>query len=88
MAYWCLQDLRQDSVLRTLSGKEISAMKVFAYSLAYFKDLAIEEISDQSGLKITCDVVRWVITVPAIWKASAKQFMRQAAYEVTPFCFI
>ena len=25
--------------------------------------------------------VRWVITVPAIWRSSAKQLMRQAAYE-------
>jgi len=57
-------------------------MKVFAYSLAYFKKLALEEIFDQSGLRLTDDVIRWVITVPAIWKASAKQFMRQAAYEV------
>lgn len=80
--HFSLQVLRQDSVLRTLSGKEISAMKVFSYSLSYFKDLAIQEINDQSGLRITCDVIRWVITVPAIWKASAKQFMRQAAYQV------
>ena len=26
--------------------------------------------------------VRWVITVPAIWKDSAKKFMRQAAEQV------
>ena len=26
--------------------------------------------------------VRWVITVPAIWKMPAKQFMREAAYKV------
>ena len=25
--------------------------------------------------------VRWVITVPAIWRPAAKQLMRQAAYE-------
>lgn len=27
--------------------------------------------------------VRWVITVPAIWKMPAKQFMREAAYKVS-----
>ncbi|XP_052228946.1 heat shock 70 kDa protein 12A-like [Dreissena polymorpha] len=74
-------ELRQDAMLRTSTGKEASAMKIFAYSLAYFKDLAIQEIMDQSLMRITSDVIRWVITVPAIWKASAKQFMRQAAYE-------
>ncbi|WAR20728.1 HS12A-like protein [Mya arenaria] len=73
--------LREDSVLRTISGKEVSALKVFSYSLAYFKDLATQEICDQSTLRVSNDVIRWVITVPAIWKASAKQFMRQAAYE-------
>ena len=26
--------------------------------------------------------VRWVITVPAIWRQQAKQFMREAAYQV------
>lgn len=57
-------------------------MKIFSYSLAYFKDLAIQEITYQSAVKISTDVIRWVITVPAIWRASAKQFMRQAAYEV------
>jgi len=31
------------------------------------------------------DDVRWVITVPAIWKQSAKQFMREAAYQVCHF---
>lgn len=29
------------------------------------------------------DDVKWVLTVPAIWKQPAKQFMREAAYEVT-----
>lgn len=26
--------------------------------------------------------MRWVLTVPAIWKQPAKQFMREAAYLV------
>ena len=26
--------------------------------------------------------VRWVVTVPAIWRQQAKQFMREAAYQV------
>ena len=28
------------------------------------------------------DDIRWVITVPAIWRQEAKQFMREAAYQV------
>ncbi|XP_060597969.1 heat shock 70 kDa protein 12A-like isoform X2 [Ruditapes philippinarum] len=75
------EGLHEDSMLKSISGKESRAMKVFSLSLAHFKELALQEICDQSGEKISCDVIRWVITVPAIWKASAKQFMRKAAYQ-------
>ena len=34
------------------------------------------------GHKVNKDEIRWVITVPAIWRPQAKQFMREAAYEV------
>jgi hypothetical protein len=34
---------------------------------------------------IVPDDVRWVVTVPAIWSDRAKQFMRNAAYEVPRF---
>ena len=29
------------------------------------------------------DDIQWVLTVPAIWTPKAKQFMREAAYEVS-----
>jgi hypothetical protein len=51
-------------------------------ALRYFKEHALKELSSQSATIIVNEDVRWVITVPAIWKAPAKQFMRQAAYEV------
>jgi hypothetical protein len=50
--------------------------------LRYFKLLALQELSDQAAINILNEDIRWVITVPAIWKPSAKQFMRAAAYEV------
>jgi len=42
----------------------------------------IQELSDQAGGDFENSDVRWVITVPAIWKMPAKQFMREAAYKV------
>ncbi|KAH9405043.1 Heat shock 70 kDa protein 12A [Tyrophagus putrescentiae] len=45
--------------------------------------LAISEISDQIGFKLSPEDVTWVITVPAIWSEGAKAFMRQAAIETT-----
>lgn len=43
-----------------------------------------QELSDQTGGDFDNGDVRWVITVPAIWKMPAKQFMREAAYKVSP----
>lgn len=40
------------------------------------------ELSDQTGSNVAVEDVRWVVTVPAIWKQPAKQFMREAAYQV------
>jgi len=40
------------------------------------------ELSDQTGSDIAVEDVRWVVTVPAIWKQPARQFMREAAYQV------
>ena len=70
--------------LQAANGKKMLALKVFAYALKFFKDHCLQELSDQSSTKIVNDDIRWVITVPAIWRQPAKQFMRQAAYEVSP----
>ena len=32
--------------------------------------------------KLDVDLIRWVITVPAIWNDKAKSFMREAAFKV------
>ena len=65
------------------NGKSINA---FAQSIRYLKDQAIEIIRERTGDKQYCEKdIQWVITVPAIWKPAAKQFMREAAYEVYIF---
>lgn len=64
------------------NGRKVPALTIFTYALQYFKDHALRELSDQSGTRFVNEDVRWVITVPAIWKQSAKQFMREAAYQV------
>jgi hypothetical protein len=45
-------------------------------------------MSDQTGSNVAVEDVRWVVTVPAIWKQPAKQFMREAAYQVKIFFFV
>lgn len=77
-----LQELNQDTTITASNGKEFPAMRLFSYALRFFRDHALKELTSQSSVTIDNDDVRWVITVPAIWKAPAKQFMRQAAYQV------
>ncbi|GBN56387.1 Heat shock protein 12A, partial [Araneus ventricosus] len=75
--------LSRDTIIYSANGKGVSALTVFAHALRYFRKHALQELSDQSATCILNDDVRWVVTVPAIWRQPAKQFMRNAAYEVT-----
>ncbi|KAM9061695.1 heat shock 70 kDa protein 12A isoform 2-T2 [Sarcophilus harrisii] len=74
-------NLTMETELTAANGKKIKALEIFAYALQYFKEQALKELSDQAGSEFENSDVRWVITVPAIWKQPAKQFMRQAAYQ-------
>ncbi|XP_068111437.1 heat shock 70 kDa protein 12A [Hyperolius riggenbachi] len=74
-------DLSMETDLIAANGKKVKALEIFAYALQYFKEQALKELNDQAGDELDNSEVRWVITVPAIWKQPAKQFMRQAAYK-------
>ncbi|XP_026212335.1 heat shock 70 kDa protein 12A isoform X4 [Anabas testudineus] len=74
-------NLSIDTDLHAANGKRVKALDIFAYALAFFKEQALKELSDQTGSEFDNNDVRWVITVPAIWKMPAKQFMREAAYK-------
>ncbi|XP_047459119.1 heat shock 70 kDa protein 12A isoform X4 [Mugil cephalus] len=74
-------NLSIDTDLHAANGKRVKAIDIFAYALAFFKEQALKELSDQTGGEFDNNDVRWVITVPAIWKMPAKQFMREAAYK-------
>ncbi|XP_054909000.1 heat shock 70 kDa protein 12A-like [Poeciliopsis prolifica] len=67
--------------IKATNGKSMKALKVFSESLRFLKDDALRTISRNTGgdnLFIASDFT-WVLTVPAIWDPSAKQFMREAA---------
>ncbi|XP_067415155.1 heat shock 70 kDa protein 12A-like [Emydura macquarii macquarii] len=64
------------------NGKKFPALKVFSESLRYMKDHALNTIGETSYQAIyDTEDITWVITVPAIWDISARQFMRLAAKE-------
>ncbi|XP_072042338.1 heat shock 70 kDa protein 12A-like isoform X2 [Amphiura filiformis] len=74
-------DLCMTTEIAAANGRKLPAIKVFEHALRFFREHAIEELCDQStDGTFDPDEIRWVLTVPAIWKQPAKQFMRQAAY--------
>lgn len=68
-------------MLEDISGKPVSAMHVFSLSIKALTSHLIDQLAKQ-GTGIHDDEIRWVLTVPAIWTDSAKQFMRRSANEV------
>lgn len=76
------QDLTLKTQLEAVNRKKMPALEVFAHALRFFKEHALQELSEQCPSLLEKDTVRWVLTVPAIWKQPAKQFMREAAYLV------
>lgn len=71
------------SILYDVNGKRAEAKTVFAHSIRFLRDEAVNFIRQETrddGFKV--DDILWVLTVPAIWTPRTKQFMREAAYEV------
>ena len=70
--------------LEASNGRRVLASVVFSHALRFFRNTCLRELSDMaiSEEPVTPADVQWVITVPAIWRQSAKQFMRYAAIEV------
>ncbi|MEQ2300762.1 hypothetical protein AMECASPLE_029261 [Ameca splendens] len=75
------RELTRDVTVKAANGKEMTALKVFTESLRFLKDDALTTISSNTGMKFLASDFTWVLTVPAIWDPSAKQFMREAATE-------
>ncbi|XP_022802762.1 heat shock 70 kDa protein 12A-like isoform X1 [Stylophora pistillata] len=82
MALHKSETLDRNTKLTARNGKTVDALVVFAHSMRFLKDRAIEIIRERTGdEKYNEKDIRWVITVPAIWRPAAKQFMREAAYK-------
>ncbi|XP_066533202.1 heat shock 70 kDa protein 12A-like [Hoplias malabaricus] len=79
MELYC-RELHRDFLMTSKNGKKMKAMKVFSESLRFMKDHALDMIARHTTGKIySASDATWVLTVPAIWSAAAKQFMREAA---------
>ena len=57
-------------------------MRVFCDILLHIKDILLKYLRLTCGQTYTKEDIKWVLTVPAMWRASARDVMRQAAKEV------
>ncbi|XP_071173937.1 heat shock 70 kDa protein 12A-like [Mytilus edulis] len=72
------KNITLDMMMEDISGKPVSAIHVFSLSIKALTSHLIDKLAKQ-GTGIHDDEIRWVLTVPAIWTDSAKQFMRRSA---------
>ncbi|XP_060592450.1 heat shock 70 kDa protein 12A-like [Ruditapes philippinarum] len=70
--------LKRKFMLEDEMGRKMSAMDVFSASIKYLKDHLMNRCQQQLPDATDTDI-RWVLTVPAIWNDTSKQFMREAA---------
>ena len=81
--YNIIQSFSEQYTIPAINGGEMPAIKVFSQALKYLAAKLMLFISDKIGLrKLQPRNILWVLTVPAIWKPGARQFMRNAAYKV------
>ncbi|XP_060603539.1 heat shock 70 kDa protein 12B-like [Ruditapes philippinarum] len=73
------EKLDRNTELEDEMGKRLTALDIFAMSIKFLVDDMYKIVKLRVSGIIRQDEVHWVLTVPAIWTDSAKQFMREAA---------
>ena len=75
--------------LKDHTGKVMPAIDVFSEAIKFLKQHFEQVLKERlttgrmgDEMIINKEQIRWVLTVPAIWSAKAKQFMRKAATKV------
>lgn len=77
------QTVNVQTSIKAANGQKVKALEVFSHSIKFLKDEALKVICERTGdTYFSVSDIQWVLTVPAIWTPVAKQFMREAAYEV------
>lgn len=77
------QAFSENHNISAINGGSLPAIDIFSLALEYLSEKMLKYISEKVGIvTIRSRNILWVLTVPAIWKPGARQFMRQAAYKV------
>ena len=75
-----------DSKIEASNGIAVRKTTVFAHCIKFLRHEAVNVIRHETGDEsYKVDDIHWVLTVPITWTSRAKQFMREAAYEVRPY---
>ncbi|XP_060608500.1 heat shock 70 kDa protein 12A-like [Ruditapes philippinarum] len=73
------QQITRNIEIDDYKGRKMKAIDVFGAAIKYLKDHLLDQVNRRlTGVQN--NDIHWVLTVPAIWTDSAKQFMREAAY--------
>ena len=65
-------------------GQTPESNSCIIFQIKFLKEEALKVICQRTGDEhYNVNDIQWVLTVPAIWTPGAKQFMREAAYEVS-----
>ncbi|KAL9965717.1 hypothetical protein ACROYT_G029559 [Oculina patagonica] len=85
------KDLNERTEVQARNGKKWPALEVFAKCLEYLKRVSTDAVNERhlksqkdnpdADVMYKPEQIQWVITIPAIWSVSAKEFMRKAAYK-------
>ncbi|XP_071120499.1 heat shock 70 kDa protein 12A-like isoform X2 [Mytilus edulis] len=74
----CDRRITRDIKIKDVCDKEMEALTVFQSVIQFLKDQLLIKISEKIKVIEENDLF-YVLTVPAVWEDSAKQFMREAA---------
>ncbi|XP_053389263.1 heat shock 70 kDa protein 12A-like [Mercenaria mercenaria] len=72
--------LHRETEIEDVKGRKMKAKDVFGAAIKYLKQHLLDMLETR-GTGFENKDIHWILTVPAIWTDSAKQFMREAAYK-------
>ena len=79
--YFNFQNLTLTTKVADETGKELPAIDIFSMSIKCLKK-HLENLLKEKNVVLRNNETLWVLTVPAIWDDTAKDFMRKAAEKV------
>ena len=79
--YRTIDGRTKDEVVRLLT---LPALTIFSDILQHLETVVLRRLGEVHGSQpeFTRRDIKWVLTVPSMWTASARDFMRQAAKKV------